>query len=170
MRRKRFFSARRFQYFFGAYLFATILLAVSFISKEYVRVLFYGYMVPLYSKRLDIVLKILLVPGWAIITFLFVGVYMNLKMLGVFNRIKNVCDDLANGVYRRLVFRKTDSFAYVGNSFNKMVDKLAYKQSGLSKTLIEAKNVIAKCNIDEKSVEELNGMLDGLIYNDENKS
>jgi methyl-accepting chemotaxis protein len=142
--RRRLLLNTKFQMMFGLYTFATMAVAIVIIIRDYIQIFVPVFMTGTQGSQIGTPLKVLLLPGWVILTFLIFYVYMNARTLGVFQRISETCERIMQGQSIRLAFRSGDSFGFLGASFNAMVDTLKEREKNFMKTLEKTRDLLLR--------------------------
>ncbi|MCK5707761.1 MAG: methyl-accepting chemotaxis protein [Candidatus Aureabacteria bacterium] len=152
--KRRLFLNKKFQAFFGFYAVVTVFIAIFVMSAEYIRMFVSVFLTHADQFDLDMPLKMMIFLGWLLFTYLIFYAYYNARMLGVFKRITDVCERIIRGENIRLAFRTEDSFGFVAEKFNELVDDFKEREEKFSKTIIKAKSSLEAVLSDKKDVQE----------------
>ena len=145
-RRKLLINSRT-KSIFVLFVVFSFVVAVVFLGWEiilqYVYANYYEIYESLYShSNAGLVMKSVLLIFWVGFTFFSAYFYVETKYNGIFSRIDRLFNDVSHGQDKRLFFRDGDSFAYVGENFNRMIANL--KTGKFMQHKDEIKNIIKK--------------------------
>ena len=140
-RRKLLINSRTKSIFLLFVVFSFIV-AVVFLGWEIILQWLYANHYELYEQlyahsNLSLILKSILLIFWVGFTFFSAYYYVETKYNGIFARLDRFFTNISHGHDKRLFFRENDSFAYVGESFNRMMANLKTGNYTYNKEKIE---------------------------------
>ena len=114
---------------FLLFVIFSFIVAIVFLGWEITFQYIYANHYELYEQlythsNLSLILKSVLLIFWVGFTFFSAYFYVENKYNGIFARLDHVFTDISHGQNARLFFRGDDSFAYVSESFNRMIANL----------------------------------------------
>ena len=161
--KRRLLINNKFQLFFALYTGITMIMAFIVIVRDYIQVFVPVFLNESLASRISLPLKIMLLPGWVILTFLIFYVYLNARMMGVFQRINETCERIIRGENIRLSFRSKDSFRFVADTFNAMVDTLREREKNFGLRILDIRKKLGELTRDKKEVDsEIKEILEDL--------
>ncbi len=126
--RRRLFISNRIKAVFSLFFVLSFLVAFVFLGwdifLQYLDVNHYEVYETLYNAHIGLVLKTVLLIFWIGFTLFSAYYYLEGKYNGIFARMDRLFNDISKGEEKKLFFRDGDSFAYVAESFNRMVENL----------------------------------------------
>jgi len=152
--RRRLLLNSKFQMLFGAYTFVSMIVAIVVIVKDYIQIFVPVFMTEQTAATISVPLKIMLLPGWVIFTFLIFYLYMNARILGVFQRISDACEKIILGESAHLNFRAKDSFSFVAETFNAMVEKLRFREKSFANVILATRRKLKSILKDKKDAQK----------------
>ena len=167
-RRKLLINSRT-KSIFALFVVFSFIVAIVFLGWEiiihFLYLNYYEIYESLYSySNLGLVLKAILLIFWVGFTFFSAYFYVENKYNGIFARLDHVFNDVSHGQNKRLFFRDDDAFAYVSESFNRMVANL--KTGNFVTQKEEIKDIIKKIedllNRQDAPSQELEKILEDL--------
>lgn len=171
--RRRFLLSTKFQMIFGFYTAVTMIVAVIVIIQDYIQIFVPVFMTESAAERIGTPVKILLLPGWVILSFLVLYMYLSARMLGVFKRISETCEKIISGENIRLAFRSKDSFGFLAESFNRMVDTLQSRQKTFLDVIVSMRKRLSEMSQGKKEpfgeIKELIKDIDEVVFHEEAK-
>ena len=126
--RRKVFINNRIKAIFTLFFVLSFLVAFVFLGWDifiqYLDVNHYEMYETLYSAHIGLILKTILLIFWIGFTLFSAYYYMEGKYNGIFARMDRLFNDISKGEEKKLFFRDGDSFAYLAESFNRMVANL----------------------------------------------
>jgi hypothetical protein len=161
--RRKLLINSRIRAFFFLFLVFSFLVAMVFLGWEIIKGYLYVENFGLYEKifsnaNLNLIVKSGLLILWALFAFFAAYYYIEQKYNGIFSRLDNVFTELSNGQDKRLFFREGDPFAYVAESFNRMISNLktgGYLQhrEKISEIAVKLEELLKKENISRPDLD-----------------
>ena len=171
-RRKLLINSRT-KSIFSLFLVFSFVVAIVFLGWEIILQYLYANHYELYESlyshsNLGLVLKSILLVFWVGFTFFSAYFFVENKYNGIFARIDSVFSDVSQGQDRRLFFREGDSFAYVGETFNRMVANLktgdyVNQKDNIQKIVQRIEELLQKEGAPKEELEEVLKNLKELI-------
>ena len=163
-RRKLLINSRT-KSIFTLFVVFSFIVAVVFLGWEIILQYLYANYYQVYESlythsNLGLVFKSILLIFWVGFTFFAAYFYVESKYNGIFARLDRMFNDVSLGHDRQLFFRDGDSFAHVGESFNRMLANMktgnyVQQKENIRKIIDKIENLLQKQGAPRQELEEI---------------
>ncbi|MBN1521028.1 MAG: hypothetical protein JW928_00730 [Candidatus Aureabacteria bacterium] len=163
-RRKLLINSRT-KSIFALFVVFSFIVAFVFLGWEIIIQFVYFNHYELYESlfgfsNLGLLLKSILLVFWVGFTFFSAYFYMESKYSGIFARMDRLFTDISQGQDKRLFFRESDSFAYIAESFNRMVANLKTggdisQQDKIQEVVKKLENLLQRDDVPKQEIETI---------------
>ncbi|MCK5708719.1 MAG: hypothetical protein KAI43_13810 [Candidatus Aureabacteria bacterium] len=145
--RRKLFTNTRTRWVFTIFILFSIIVAFIFLGWTFIINFFDEHIYDenaevfnyaLHHGNVILLLKTILLLCWVGFSSFSAYIYLENKYNGIFARIDRLFNDISSGQEKQLFFRDGDSFAYIAESFNRMVSNLKTGTSPSQKDKVSA--------------------------------